>query len=71
MRKSSRRRLVYSSSWSRMELALNSDEDWQIQERRSQLMGNKVRLGAPNPSFDLLVWHEQGKIKKAQLDPML
>lgn len=30
MRKSSRRRLVYSSSWSQMELALNSDEDWQI-----------------------------------------
>lgn len=61
MRKSSRRRLVYSSSWTRMELALNSDEDWQIQERRSQLMGNKVRLGALIPSLVLV--GQRAKIK--------
>lgn len=30
MRKSSRRRVVFSSSWSRVEQAMKLDEDWQI-----------------------------------------
>ena len=49
MRKGSRR-IVFSSRWSKFETAINLDDEWQIQERRSQLMGNKVRLGALIPS---------------------